>query len=76
MAVKKGDADLRDRLDAVLARKKPEIESILDQYGIPRLPVSKMTPAKDRDGGKEGKPGGQARWDAPEAERGGSPCCD
>jgi mxaJ protein len=76
MAVKKGNAELRDQLDAAIARRRPEIESILDQYGIPRLPVSRTSAPKDHDGGKEGKPGGPAKADNSDEGRGGSPCCD
>jgi hypothetical protein len=39
MGVRKGDTVLRDRLNHVLARRRPEIERILDQYGVPRLPL-------------------------------------
>jgi mxaJ protein len=78
MAVKKGNEELRDRLDAAIARRWPEIESILDQYGVPRLPVSQTSHPKDHDddGGKKGKPGGQAKLDNSDEGRVGSPCCD
>jgi quinoprotein dehydrogenase-associated probable ABC transporter substrate-binding protein len=36
MAVRRGDVELRDELDAILARVRPEIERILDTYGVPR----------------------------------------
>ena len=36
MGVRKGDTDLRDRIDAVLKRRKKEIDEILDSYGVPR----------------------------------------
>ena len=75
--MQKGNADLRDQLDAAIARRRPEIESILDQYGIPRLPVSQTSQPKDHDATrKEGKPGGQAKADNAEEVRGGLPCCD
>ena len=35
MAVRPGDATLRDQLDEVLLRKQPEIRRILAEYGIP-----------------------------------------
>lgn len=36
MGVRKGDTALRDRLDEVLARRKADIDAILDQYAVPR----------------------------------------
>jgi quinoprotein dehydrogenase-associated probable ABC transporter substrate-binding protein len=38
LAVRKDDEKLRRELDQVLARRKPGIDSILDQYGVPRVP--------------------------------------
>ncbi|HMJ04851.1 MAG TPA: substrate-binding domain-containing protein [Chthoniobacterales bacterium] len=43
IGVRKGDQHLRDEIDAVLVRKHREIEAILDDYKIPRVPE----PAKD-----------------------------
>ena len=37
MAVRRGDTALRDRLDAVLARREKEIDAILREYGVPRV---------------------------------------
>jgi len=37
MGVRKGDRALRDELNAVLARRKAEIDAILAEYGVPRL---------------------------------------
>jgi quinoprotein dehydrogenase-associated probable ABC transporter substrate-binding protein len=37
MGVRKGDTALRDRLDAVLARRKADIDAILDAYAVPRI---------------------------------------
>jgi mxaJ protein len=37
MAVRRGDTRLRDRLDAEIERRRPEIERILDAYGVPRV---------------------------------------
>jgi quinoprotein dehydrogenase-associated probable ABC transporter substrate-binding protein len=39
MGVRKGDTALRDRLDAVLVRRRADIEAILDAYAVPRLPA-------------------------------------
>jgi quinoprotein dehydrogenase-associated probable ABC transporter substrate-binding protein len=36
MGVRKGDTQLRDRLDEVLARRKADIDAILDDYAVPR----------------------------------------
>jgi quinoprotein dehydrogenase-associated probable ABC transporter substrate-binding protein len=40
MGVRKGDAALRDRLDALLVRRKPDIDAILDAYFVPRVAMS------------------------------------
>ena len=37
MGVRRRDVALRDSLDAILVRRRPEIEAILDRYGVPRL---------------------------------------
>jgi mxaJ protein len=39
MGVRRPDKEFRDELNAVLERKRPEIERILDEYGVPRLPI-------------------------------------
>ena len=39
MGVRRGEDSLRDQLNAIIARRKPEIDRILDEYGVPRLPV-------------------------------------
>jgi mxaJ protein len=38
MGVRKKDKQLRDELNAVLERKRPEISRILDEYNVPRVP--------------------------------------
>jgi quinoprotein dehydrogenase-associated probable ABC transporter substrate-binding protein len=38
MGVRRSDKPLRDEIDAVLARKHEEIEAILNEYGLPRVP--------------------------------------
>ena len=38
MGVRKSDKALHDEIDAVLHRKRKEIDAILDEYGIPRVP--------------------------------------
>jgi mxaJ protein len=37
MGVRRGDEDLRQQLDAFLQRRRPEIERILDDYGVPQV---------------------------------------
>jgi quinoprotein dehydrogenase-associated probable ABC transporter substrate-binding protein len=37
MGVRKGDTALRDRLDALLVRRKKDIDAILDSYFVPRV---------------------------------------
>lgn len=38
IGVKRGNRELRDRLDAALERRKTEIDAVLDEYAVPRLP--------------------------------------
>jgi quinoprotein dehydrogenase-associated probable ABC transporter substrate-binding protein len=40
MGVRKGDAALRDRLDALLVRRKKDIDAILDSYFVPRVALA------------------------------------
>lgn len=37
MGVRREDTRLRDELDAVIARRRPEIDALLDRYGVPRV---------------------------------------
>jgi len=37
MGVRRDDAALRDKLDAVIARRRADIDRILDSYGVPRV---------------------------------------
>jgi mxaJ protein len=37
VGVRKGDVALRDRLQAALDRRAPEIRAVLDAYGVPRV---------------------------------------
>jgi mxaJ protein len=52
MGVKKGEPGLRDELNDVLARRRPEIDRILDDYGVPRVaaPESPVQPRQQRQG--------------------------
>jgi mxaJ protein len=36
VGVRRGDERLRGEIDAVLERRRPEIETLLDRYGVPR----------------------------------------
>jgi quinoprotein dehydrogenase-associated probable ABC transporter substrate-binding protein len=37
MGVRRGDDEFREELEAILARRRAEIEAILDEYGVPRV---------------------------------------
>ena len=37
MGVRRGDDALREELEQILVRRRAEIESILDEYGVPRV---------------------------------------
>ena len=37
MGVRRGDTKLKERLDAEIERRRPDIERILDSYGVPRV---------------------------------------
>lgn len=39
MGVRRRDRELRDSLQAVLERKRPEIQAILKEYGVPVFPI-------------------------------------
>lgn len=39
MGVRKGDTALRGQLDDFIVRRRADIEAILDQYAVPRLPL-------------------------------------
>ena len=44
MGVRRGDQAFKDELEKILERKRPEIESILDSYGVPRVEAGKHGP--------------------------------
>jgi mxaJ protein len=50
MGVRRGNTALRDRLNAVIAQHQHEIDEILDDYGVPRLPLEAAPRPADRDG--------------------------
>ena len=43
MGVRRGDEALRDELDAVIARKRAEIDALLARFGVPRVDVGTGT---------------------------------
>jgi mxaJ protein len=40
MGVRRGHESLRDQLNAIISRRRVEIDRILDSYGVPRLTVA------------------------------------
>jgi mxaJ protein len=50
MAVRRRDRELRDSLNVVLERKRPEIQAILREYGVPTFPVKEEAAGDDDDG--------------------------
>jgi mxaJ protein len=46
LGVRRGNTELRDTLDAILKKRKPDIDRILDEYGVPR--VAKPQPKPER----------------------------
>jgi len=52
MGVRRGEDKLKAKLDEVVARRRAEIETILDRYGVPRTSAE---PAKLAAAGKEGR---------------------
>jgi mxaJ protein len=45
MGVRRGDTALRERLNAVITRRKADIDRILEQYGVPRVDATQESPA-------------------------------
>ncbi len=48
MGVRRGDDAFREELEGVLARRRAEIEAILDEYGVPRVGGAQATEASYR----------------------------
>lgn len=44
MGVRRGDQALKNRLDAVLRQKQPQIDALLRQYGVPLVPLQAAAP--------------------------------
>lgn len=53
MGVRKADTELKTRLEAALERRRDEIRAILENFGVPLLPLTASAPA-----GGAGTPGG------------------
>ena len=58
MGVRRRDRALRDSLNVLLERKRPEIQAILEQYGVPTFPIKAEAPNGDDDGPPK-TPGGR-----------------
>ena len=56
MGVKKGNKELKDKLEQAIARKHDEIEHVLREFGVPLLPIVDPKPGdpKPKDAGKDG----------------------
>jgi mxaJ protein len=61
MAVRRKDAALRDSLQKVLDRKRPEIQAILKEYGVPVFPIKADSGKKDEAKGPGGSPADSGR---------------
>lgn len=46
MGVRKGDLALRDQLEKILVDRRSDIAAILDEYGVPQLPVASLVNAQ------------------------------
>jgi mxaJ protein len=58
LAVRRRDKEFRDSLQAVLERRRPEIETVLKEYGVPLLPIEADTGGKSAaDAAKKPGPG-------------------
>ncbi len=58
MGVRRRDTELKDSLDALLTRKRPEIQAILKQYNVPVFPIVEGKAGGDDDDGPPPKPTG------------------
>jgi mxaJ protein len=46
MGVRNGDLALRDQLEKILVERRPNIRAILDEYGVPQLPLASLLTAQ------------------------------
>jgi mxaJ protein len=56
IAVRRRDKEFRDSLQAVLERRRPDIEAVLKDYGVPLLPLEAGT--RDKSAAETGKKAG------------------
>jgi mxaJ protein len=61
MGVRKGNAALQRALEEAIDRRRAEVEKILDDYGVPRLPLGPASPAGQAQRGKAPDPPGHHR---------------
>ena len=45
IGLRRGDETFRAELEAILERKRPEIDKILAEYGVPRVPAATLRSA-------------------------------
>ncbi|MFL5480392.1 MAG: quinoprotein dehydrogenase-associated putative ABC transporter substrate-binding protein, partial [Gemmatimonadaceae bacterium] len=45
MGVRRGNDVLRDQLNAIIERRRGEIDRILEDYGVPRIDIGRAGPA-------------------------------
>jgi mxaJ protein len=48
MGVRRKDKALRDRINEVIAKRRTEIDAILAEYGVPRVPPGKAAAAAEK----------------------------
>jgi mxaJ protein len=68
MAVRRKDHEFRDSLQVLLDKKKPEIDRILQQYGVPTMPI-KEDAKKGDDAKAATPPASQASSDSTRASK-------
>jgi mxaJ protein len=56
IAVRRRDKEFRDSLQAVLERRRPEIDAILKQYNVPVMPI--VTEAQEKSAADTAKKAG------------------
>ena len=56
MGVRKGDTELKTRLESVLDRKRDEIKAILDDFGVPLLPLPPPTSGAGAEAPRSAEP--------------------
>jgi mxaJ protein len=61
MGVRKGNTALKGELEQAIDRRAAEIRKILDDYGVPLLPLKPAPPPGEAQGGKPPDPPGTHR---------------